>query len=220
DGAAVRARDGCQLAADRARAVSHDVHAHAAARGLRTLEADAVILDRQRQIVRDDLRANVDPRRLAVLYRVRHDFLRNAIEIVRALLAELIELRSGVHAALDTEHRLRTRRELLERMPQRHAGLARYGAQAARELGGLRDRLVDQIDRLLKIRAVETCVRRKLPTERLEHQLHAGQDLPEAVVQVVPDVIALALDAAHDLPLEVHALRHVRDGDHDLILAD
>src|SRR5262249_35445424 len=55
--------------------------------------------------------------------------------------------------------------------------------------------------------------------ERLEHELHADQELREAVVQVVPDSSALALAAGNDLPLEPNSLGDVAHRGHDLVLA-
>src|SRR5690606_38750336 len=140
-----------KLAADRAGAITHDVHSHAPARRLRALEADAVVLDRHREAVGRGFRTNIDLRRLAVLDRVRDRLLRDAVKVVRALLAELIELRRRMDSAADAENGLRAVRELLEGMPQRAARLARHRAESPRELGRLRDRLIDQVDRLLEV---------------------------------------------------------------------
>src|SRR5690606_28676614 len=105
------------------------------------------------------------------------------------------------------ENRLRPLRELLERMTQRRARLARHRAQAAGKLRGLRDRLIDQLDRLLKIRGVAVIGGRQLLAQRLEHQLHAGEYLAESVVQIVADLVPLPLDPVNDLSLEVDPVR-------------
>src|SRR5690606_40663794 len=61
---------------------------------------------------------------------------------------------------------------------------------------------------------------RQLSAQRLEHELHAGEDLPEPVVQIVPDLVPLPLDHLDDLTLEIDSIRDVRDRDRDLVLAD
>src|SRR5690606_28426769 len=132
----------------------------------------------------------------------------------------LVETRRGFDPADDAEHRLRPFREMLERSAQRPAGLARDRGEAARELGSLRDCLIDEIDRLLQIRAVPVVGSGKLFPQRLEHQLDAGQYLTEPVVQIVTDLVPFPLDAVDDLALEIDPLRDVRDRNHHLVLAD
>src|SRR5690606_35893412 len=132
-------------------------------RRARRAEPSAVVLDGQQQAVLPDARTNVDLGRVTVLDGVRDRLLRDAIEVVRALLAQvLVEARRRLDPAFDAEDRLRPLRELLERMTERRARLARHRAQSPRELRRLRNRLIDQIDRLLQVAGVAVAGGRQL----------------------------------------------------------
>src|SRR5258705_2763968 len=199
---------------DHARAISHDLEAHALHGVTRFVgravgQADAVVRDREPHVALFDHELNVDLGRIAVAHGIGNRLLRDAVEVVRR---RLIDGKHGPHTAaqahVDAVHFARPRREAAQ-LKYESAAVQAHGREAARERASAFDRVVHEHDDLVDVGGEARIALADPAREATQHERDAGQFLAEPVVQVAADALLFAVRDLDDLVLQLLALGNV-----------